>query len=267
MPGSMATWIFDDQMMSTRTTSQSETLLKVPAERRPRHVAIIMDGNGRWAQRQSLPRVRGHEKGADTVRAITEECSRLSIRQLTLYCLSSENWKRPQDELDFLMHLLQTYMIHERSTLIENDIVLKIIGRRDRIPEKVQQEMDKSVEMTANNKGPCLCLAINYGGRAEIVDAIRRIGREIRDNELQPEDVTEELVSNHLYTAGMSDPDLLIRTAGEMRISNYLLWQISYSEMWITDKLWPEFSIEDFHQAIRDFSSRKRRFGGLDLQE
>ncbi len=226
-----------------------------------------MDGNGRWAQRQSLPRVRGHEKGADTVRTITEECSRLKIRQLTLYCLSSENWKRPQDELDFLMHLLQNYMIHERGTLIEHDIQLKIIGRRDRIPESVQREMDKSVDMTANNKGPCLCLAINYGGRAEIVDAIRRIGAEIRNNELNPSDVTEELVSNHLYTAGMSDPDLLIRTAGEMRISNYLLWQISYSEMWITEKLWPEFSIEDFHQAIREFSSRKRRFGGLDKQE
>ena len=253
--------------MTSPISHESEKLLDVPLERRPRHVAIIMDGNGRWAQRQALPRIRGHEQGAKTVRTITEECSRLNIQQLTLYCLSSENWKRPPDELDFLMHLLQEYLIEERSTLVDNDIMLKIIGRRDRIPEAVQREMDKSIALTANNQGPCLCLAINYGGRAEIVDAVRRIANEVQNGELSPQQISEEVVTNHLYTAGMSDPDLLIRTAGEMRISNYLLWQISYSELWITEKLWPEFEIVDFHEAIRDFSQRTRRFGGLDRQE
>lgn len=224
---------------------------------------MIMDGNGRWAQRRELPRVRGHQQGAKTARLITEECARLGIKQLTLYCLSSENWKRPEDELEFLMFLLSQYMIQERETMMENNIRLQIIGRRERIPTDVQTEMDKSLEMTSGNTGTCLCLAINYGGRAEIVDAVRQITSEVAAGKLDASEITEKTVSDHLYTAGMSDPDLLIRTAGEMRISNYLLWQISYAEMWVTDKMWPEFSIADFHQAIGDFSKRNRRFGGL----
>lgn len=238
-------------------------LLDVAPEKRPRHVAIIMDGNGRWAENQNLPRLRGHQQGAKTVRTITEECTRLGIQQLTLYCLSSENWKRPQDELEFLMFLLSEYMINERETLLENNIRLQIIGRRERIPADVQREMDKTLEMTANNTGCCLCLAINYGGRAEIVDAIQKIAGKIAAAQLELADINENLVSQHLYTAGMSDPDLLIRTAGEMRISNYLLWQISYAELWVTPKMWPEFSIGDFYESIRDFSKRTRRFGGL----
>ncbi len=250
-------------MTNSSTSPESVPYFDVEPARRPRHVAIIMDGNGRWAQQQNLPRIRGHEQGAQTIRKIIEECSRLQIEQLTLYCLSSENWKRPQDELEFLMFLLSQYMIQERATLQANDIRLKIIGRRDRIPVDVQMEMDQTVAMTANNQGSCLCLAINYGGRAEIVDAIRQLGSEIAAGQLKPEAIDEELVSQRLYTAGMSDPDLLIRTAGEMRISNYLLWQISYSELWVTSKLWPEFSASDFQEAIRDYSQRTRRFGGL----
>lgn len=246
-------------MSSTETQLQ----LDVPAEKRPRHVAIIMDGNGRWAQRQDLPRIRGHQQGAKIARIITEECSRIGIEQLTLYCLSSENWKRPEDELEFLMLLLSEYMIEERATMMRNNIRLKIIGRRDQIPADVQKEMDQSIALTASNTGTCLCMAINYGARGEIVDAIRDISTKVAANEISPADITEEVVSQHLYTAGMSDPDLLIRTAGEMRISNYLLWQISYAEMWITEKMWPEFAIADFHQAIEDFSKRNRRFGGL----
>jgi undecaprenyl diphosphate synthase len=249
--------------MSSNVKSDSNEQLDVEPEKRPRHVAIIMDGNGRWAQNQDLPRIRGHQRGAKTVRTITEECTRLGIEQLTLYCLSSENWKRPEDELEFLMFLLQQYMIEERETLLENNIRLEIIGRRERIPAEVQHEMDKTVEMTANNTGCCLCLAINYGGRAEIVDAIQTIAREVKSGTLTPDEIDETLVSQHLYTAGMSDPDLLIRTAGEMRISNYLLWQISYAELWVTSKMWPEFSISDFYDSIRDFSKRNRRFGGL----
>ncbi len=237
--------------------------LDVPPEKRPRHVAIIMDGNGRWAENQQLPRIRGHQQGAKTVRTITEECTRLGIDQLTLYCLSSENWKRPQDELEFLMFLLSQYMIDERETLLENNIRLEIIGRRERIPGDVQHEMDKTLAMTAKNTGCCLCLAINYGGRAEIVDAIQKIGCQIQAGDLKPDQIDEELVSQYLYTSGMSDPDLLIRTAGEMRISNYLLWQISYAELWVTKKMWPEFSIADFYDSIRDYSKRNRRFGGL----
>lgn len=243
-------------------------ILEVPRERFPKHVAIIMDGNGRWAQALDKPRVHGHQQGAKTVRRITEECARLEISQLTLYCLSSENWKRPADELEFLMFLLSQYLTEERDTMMENNIRLQIIGQRDRIPESVQAEMDQSIQLTSQNTGTCLCLAINYGGRAEIVDAVRKISAQAVQGAIQLSDINETLVSDNLYTAGMTDPDLLIRTAGEMRISNYLLWQISYAEMWVTKKMWPEFMIPDFHQAIFDFSQRNRRFGGLvDLSE
>jgi len=198
--------------------------------------------------------------------ATAEECCRLGIEQLTLYCLSSENWKRPEEELEFLMFLLSQYMIEERQTMIENNIRLKIIGSRDRIPADVQKEMDISLELTAGNTGTTLCLAINYGGRAEIVDAVRRICGEVQSGSMTIDSIDEQLVSDRLYTAGMTDPDLLIRTAGEMRISNYLLWQISYAEMWVTNKMWPEFCESDLMQAIVDFSKRRRRFGGLDME-
>ena len=244
--------------------SKTDSAFNVPPEKRPRHIAIIMDGNGRWAQQQDLPRIRGHQQGATQVRLVTEECCRLGIEQLTLYCLSSENWKRPEEELEFLMFLLSQYMIEERQTMVENNIRLKIIGSRDRIPADVQKEMDISLKLTAENTGTTLCLAINYGGRAEIVDAVRRICGEVQSGSMTIDNIDEQLVSDRLYTAGMTDPDLLIRTAGEMRISNYLLWQISYAEMWVTDKMWPEFCESDLMQAIVDFSKRRRRFGGLD---
>ena len=239
------------------------TPFEIPAERRPKHIAVIMDGNGRWAERKNQPRVVGHQNGAVSVRTITEECARLEIGQLTLYCLSSENWKRPREELDFLMHLLQEYLIQERDSLVENNICLRVIGRRDRLPADVLEEMDKSLELTANNDGLILCLAINYGSRGEIVDAIREIATKVKTGKLQVDEVQESTVSEHLYTQGMADPDLLVRTAGEMRISNYLLWQISYAELWITEKLWPEFGIPELHQAIKSFATRDRRYGGL----
>jgi undecaprenyl diphosphate synthase len=222
-----------------------------------------MDGNGRWAQRQGLPRIEGHRRGVSSVRRTTEECSRLGIEQLTLYCLSSENWKRPQEELDFLMHLLEQYMIEERATIMQNNVRVCTIGRREGIPDAVQCEMDKTIEMSRSNTGTRLCLAINYGGRAELLDVVRRIATEARDGQLAPDEITEETINDRLYTAGMPDPDLLIRTAGEMRISNYLLWQISYAELWVTERCWPEFREEDLHAAIRDYAARERRFGGL----
>ena len=251
----------------TLTDAEQLLLTEVPVDRRPRHIAMIMDGNGRWAQRKNLPRIRGHQQGAITVREITETCSRIGIEQITLYCLSSENWKRPADELDFLMHLLSSHMIEQRQKMLDDNIVLKIIGQRDRIPESVQQEMDESVAATAKNTGTCVCLAINYGGRAEIVDAVRKISADVAAGRLAVDEIDEQTVSEHLYTAGMSDPDLLIRTAGEMRISNYLLWQISYAEMWVTEKTWPEFGVEDLHDAIRNYAGRTRRFGGLVQRE
>jgi undecaprenyl diphosphate synthase len=249
--------------MTEEVAAATTSNLDVPRERWPRHIAVIMDGNGRWAQSQGLPRVEGHRRGVASVRQTVEECARLGIEQLTLYCLSSENWKRPQSELDFLMHLLEQYMIEERSTIMEQNIAVRIIGRRDGIPASVLAEMDKTIEMSSTNSGTRLCLAINYGGRGEMVDAVQRIAEEVRDGKLSPSQIDERCLSDHLYTAGMPDPDLLIRTAGELRISNFLLWQISYAELWVTDLCWPEFREPDLHDAIRDFASRDRRFGGL----
>jgi undecaprenyl diphosphate synthase len=237
--------------------------LDVPPERRPRHIAIIMDGNGRWARRQHLPRIAGHERGVDSVRRTTEECARLGIEQLTLYCLSSENWKRPQTEINFLMHLLEQYMIQERATIMDNNVRVRMLGRRDEIPEQVLAELDKTVAMSRSNTGTWLNLAINYGGRAELVDAMRQIASRVQQGQLAPAQIGEQTIADELYTAGAPDPDLLIRTAGEMRISNFLLWQISYAEIWVTDKCWPEFDEATLHDAIRAYAARERRFGGL----
>jgi len=222
-----------------------------------------MDGNGRWAERREMPRIEGHRRGASSVRRTVEQCAQLGIQQLTLYCLSSENWKRPPQELDFLMHLLEQYMIENRDVIMEQNIAVQVIGQRRGIPARVLAEMDRTVAMSASNSGMRLCLAINYGGRAELVDAVRVIAHKVRRGDLQPDDVTEKTIESHLYTAGRPDPDLLIRTAGEMRVSNFLLWQISYAELWITSRLWPDFRTVDLHEAIRAYARRVRRFGGL----
>ena len=241
-------------------------LADVPRDRRPRHIAIIMDGNGRWAQRRTLPRIEGHRRGVASVRRTVEEAARLGLEQLTLYCLSSENWKRPQPELDFLMHLLEQYMIEERTTIMGQNVRVSVIGRREGIPDTTLEEMDKTVRMSGTNTGTRLCLAINYGARGEILDAVRSLVADVQAEELDLTDIDEEQIAGRLYTAGMVDPDLLIRTAGEMRISNFLLWQISYAELWVTERCWPEFEIEDLHQAIRDFAARDRKFGGLSFE-
>ncbi|MCA9156357.1 MAG: isoprenyl transferase [Planctomycetales bacterium] len=251
--------------VSDVSTRSNELLAAVPRERLPRHIAVIMDGNGRWAQRRDLPRIEGHRRGVASVRRTVEECARLKIEQLTLYCLSSENWKRPRHELEFLMHLLEQYMIEERGTIMEQNIVVRIIGRRDNIPDNVLREMDKTIQLSSQNTGTRLCLAINYGGRSEMVDAVKKIAAAVRDGQLSTDYLDEQVIADHLYTAGMPDPDLMIRTAGEMRISNFLLWQISYAELWVTDLCWPEFDESTLHDAIRSFASRDRRFGGLTL--
>jgi len=233
------------------------------ADRLPRHVAIIMDGNGRWAVQRGLPRIEGHRRGVASVRRTTEHCARLGVEQLTLYCLSSENWRRPAHEIDFLMHLLEQYMIEERPLLMRERIRLSMIGHRDGLPASTLEELDRTVELTAGNDGLRLCLAINYGSRAEIVDAARALAKEARDGLIDPLQIDESVVAARLDTAGMPDPDLLIRTAGEMRISNFLLWQISYAELWITDACWPDFAEPHLDAAIASFAARDRRFGGL----
>ncbi len=233
------------------------------ADRLPAHVAVIMDGNGRWARQRGLPRVEGHARGVKSVRATVEECCRLGIGQLTLYCFSSENWKRPQAELDFLMALLEQYLLQERTEILEQNIRFSTIGRREGLPPKVLAEIDENVRLSQDNTGTALCLAINYGARTELVDAVRTLAREAKEGKIAPDAIDEAAISAALYTAGMPDPDLLIRTAGEMRVSNFLLWQISYAELWVTDKCWPDFDRETLHQALRDFAGRERRFGGL----
>jgi undecaprenyl diphosphate synthase len=249
------------------TLSQTKDRLEslgLEASMLPRHIAIIMDGNGRWARRRGLPRVAGHRRGVASVRAVIEECCRLGMGQLTLYCLSSENWKRPRRELEFLMQLLRQYVIDERREIMEQDIRFRTIGRREGIPARVLREVDQTIEMSQHNRGTVLCLAVNYGGRSEIVDAVQGIAREVLGGRLKPENLDEATISAHLYTAGMPDPDLVIRTAGEMRVSNFLLWQISYAELWVTPVCWPDFREAHLHQALRDYANRERRFGGLD---
>ncbi len=249
--------------MNSPAATDSDNQLDIPREQLPRHIAVIMDGNGRWAQRQGLPRIEGHRNGVTSVRKLTEECARLEVEQLTLYCLSSENWKRPKLELDFLMHLLEQYMIEERALIMEQNIRVSVIGRRDGIPDRVLAEIDKTIQLSSTNTGTRLCLAINYGGRGEVVDAIRQIATDAASGKIAAEAVDEEMVSRYLYTQDMPDPDLLIRTAGEMRVSNFLLWQISYAEIWVTEKCWPEFRPPDLHDSLRDFARRDRRYGGL----
>lgn len=258
----MATTPAGDSLTPTADAADLPTTAGAEA-RLPRHVAIIMDGNGRWAQSRGLPRIEGHRRGVASVRRITEHCARSGIEQLTLYCLSSENWRRPEAELCFLMHLLEQYMIEERSLLMRQRIRLSMIGRREGLPPETLAAIDRTVELCAGNEGMRLCLAINYGSRAEIVAAATRLAREAATGLLQPEDIDEATFAARLDTAGMPDPDLLIRTAGEMRISNFLLWQISYAEIWVTPVAWPEFEERHLDEALAAFASRDRRFGGL----
>lgn len=233
------------------------------SSRLPRHIAIIMDGNGRWAQRRGLPRFEGHRQGAETVRRITEHCCRLGIEQLTLYCFSSENWSRPPEEIEFLMDLLRLFLKEQRPILIENNLRFSVIGRREDLPDDVLAQIDETVAICSGHQGMRLCLALNYGGRDELVDAARRIAAEVQAEKLTIDQIDHAAISERLYTSGMPDPDLLIRTAGEMRVSNFLLWQISYAEIWVTETCWPDFDPSLLDEALSDYAGRTRRFGGL----
>ncbi len=236
----------------------------IDPERLPAHIAIIMDGNGRWAKQRTLPRVAGHRAGINAVRTSVETCARLGIKVLTLYAFSVENWKRPRAEVETLWRLLQHYLKQELPELQKNDVRLQPIGRLEALPAPVRRELETTAEATASNRGMLLNLAINYGGRAEIVDAFNGILEMARlDGSIGTLKIDEETISASLYTASCPDPDLLIRTSGEMRLSNFLLWQIAYAELYITETLWPDFSRADLLQAVLDYQKRDRRYGGL----
>jgi len=242
---------------------EADLLLQIDLDRLPRHIAIIMDGNGRWAKRRRLPRIAGHRAGISAVRQAVEACARLGVPYLTLYAFSVENWKRPHTEIKLLMGLLREYLKKEISELNRQNIRLEVIGRIQELPKPVVQDLENALEKTRQNSGMHLVLALNYGARAELVDAVQELlAQSKRNGALQ---VDEELLSKHLYTRGLPDPDLLIRTSGELRLSNFLLWQVAYAELWVTDTLWPDFRQKDLFQAIIDYQKRERRYGGLGL--
>ena len=230
----------------------------------PKHVAIIMDGNGRWARKRHLPRIEGHRQGAHSIREIVRLCGQLHIEALTLYAFSTENWKRPRQEVRLLMQLLKIYLKNEVKELAENNVRLLSIGHHEDLPPEIQHELKKAIQSTAASTGLKLVLALSYSGRDDLVRATREIARKTREGTLMPSRITEETIARHLSTCGLPEVDLLIRTSGEMRISNFLLWEIAYSEFYITQTLWPDFRTRHFIAALKDFQGRKRRFGGVE---
>jgi undecaprenyl diphosphate synthase len=258
-----------DESMSD---SSSKVSLKLSPDRKiqeelkrsggiPTHIAIIMDGNGRWAKRRGLPRVAGHREGVKSVRDVVEACAQLGVKYLTLFAFSTENWRRPKEEIDTLMKLLIKTLRSETEKLHKNDIKLMAIGDIDSLPKEVRQELKEAMEKTKNNKRMVLNLALSYSGRWEIIEAVKEIARDVKKGKVKIEEIDDKLFSNYLKTAGIPDPDLLIRTSGELRISNFLLWQIAYTELYITDCLWPDFRRKHLYEAIRDYQRRERRFG------
>jgi undecaprenyl diphosphate synthase len=235
--------------------------IKLDYQKIPKHIAIIMDGNGRWAKERNLPRTMGHKAGVETIRPIVKECSRLGVRYLTLYAFSTENWKRPQDEVDAIMNLLVQYLEKEFGELNKNNVVINSIGETNKLPEQCRKELDKAYEKTKNNTGLTLNLALNYGGRDDLLHAFKGIVKDIHEGKINESEVDEQTIADHLFTAGMPDPDIIIRPSGELRLSNFLLWQCAYSELWFSDINWPDFKKEDLQKAILDFQMRDRRFG------
>lgn len=249
--------------LSPQAIAEARSGLVVPDDHIPRSVGIIMDGNGRWAMRRGLSRSAGHQAGARVVRRIVTEAARLGLEALTLYSFSIENWTRPADEVNTLMHLYAEYLLQERPTVMANNIRLRHLGRREGLPETVLKELDESVRISRDNTGMYLCLALNYGSRIEMTDAVRQIAARVKTGELEPEQIDPNVISAYLNTVDVPDPDLIIRTSGEMRISNFLLWQVSYAEFYVTDVFWPDFDEEEFRKALQAFASRLRRFGGV----
>jgi undecaprenyl diphosphate synthase len=253
----------DLAQLASPGSEEDRLLQQLDLARLPRHVAVIMDGNGRWARKRRLPRIAGHRAGIAAVRELVETSARLNVPVLTVYAFSKENWKRPKAEVDFLMDLLRDYMRKELAELCANNIRVQVVGRLYELPEVVQDVLRNAMTATAANTGLVFNLALSYGGRAEIVDACREL---IRDG-VRPEDLDEETFARRLYTGGQPDPDLVVRTGGEMRVSNFLLWQIAYAELVMTDALWPDFRKRDYFSALLEFQRRERRFGGLSPRE
>jgi len=245
----------------TRSESSEE-----PPGNLPRHIAIIMDGNGRWARERGKTRITGHRQGAESVRAITTACARKGIGQLTLYAFSTENWKRPRSEINALMRLLRRYLVAERRTILDNNIRFTTIGRTKELPEAVQEEIREAERLSCDNSGMVLCLALSYGSRREITDAARKLAIDAKAGKVAPDTITEDCFAGYLDTAGMPDPDLVIRTAGEMRLSNFLLWQAWYAEIYVTQTYWPDFREDELDKALKAFAKRKRKFGAVDLK-
>jgi undecaprenyl diphosphate synthase len=230
-------------------------------ERLPRHVAVIMDGNGRWAKRRGMPRIMGHRRGVDTLKDLLRCCRDWGVEALTAYAFSTENWGRPTEEVEFLMLLFERVLRRELKEMMEENIRIRFVGNLSVLPTSLQTEINKSVEATRNNQGIQFTIATNYGGRQEIVNACKLIAEKIQSGQLQPDDIDESLFERHLYTSGLCDPDLLIRTSGEMRVSNFLLWQVAYSEIYVTETFWPDFDRTEFHRALSSYQQRERRFG------
>ena len=242
---------------------EADLLAQIDLDRLPQHIAVIMDGNGRWAKRRRLPRIAGHRAGIRAVRHAVEACARLGVPYLTLYAFSIENWKRPHTEIKLLMALLREYLRKEIAELNRQNIRLAVIGRVNELPKAVQADLQTAIEKTERNSGMRLTLALNYGARAELIDAVRALAEQLNRNGAVP--IDEATFSRYLYTHDVPDPDLLIRTSGELRLSNFLLWQVAYSEIWVTETLWPDFTQRDLFRAIIDFQKRERRYGGLGL--
>lgn len=236
---------------------------EVDFDRLPVHIGVIMDGNGRWAKKRGLPRSAGHSKGADALKKIVTECNNIGIKYITVYAFSTENWKRPKDEVDYLMNLLLDYLKDAENSLAGENVVIRAIGSRKELSEEIREQIIKTENFTKNNSGIVMNIALNYGSREEIVHAVREIAEEAKDGSLAPEDITSETLSEHLYTKNQPDPDLIIRTSGEERLSNFMLWQAAYSEFYFSRKLWPDFNKNDLYAAIADFQKRGRRFGGV----
>ena len=249
--------------MAKHLPSEKDLLDQIDTERLPRHIAIIMDGNGRWARKRRLPRTEGHRRGVNVAREMVKAANDIGVEVISLYAFSTENWVRPKSEVSFLMRLLNRFLSTELDQLVENNVRLRISGQPEGLPKSVQRSIRKAIAATVDNSGIILNMALNYSGRVEITDAIRKIAGAVQAGELDLGEITSELVAQHLYHPELPDPDLLIRTSGEFRVSNYMLWQIAYAEVWITDCLWPDFSRANLYQAILDYQQRNRRFGGI----
>jgi undecaprenyl diphosphate synthase len=249
--------------MKIQQTELQYLPLDLKKELLPQHVAVIMDGNGRWAKRQGLPRIMGHKAGVDALKNLLRCCKDWGIKALTAYAFSTENWKRPQEEVEFLMSLFQRVLRQELREMVEENVQIQFVGNLQALPKGLQEEISRSMTETKNNQSIKFTVATNYGGRQEILQACRAIAQKVKEGLLQPDDISEEVFEAHLYTAGVADPDLLIRTSGEMRLSNFLLWQMAYGEIYITDTLWPDFDRHEFHRALSTYQQRERRFGKI----